>query len=687
MANTEVGSAYVTIYPQTDGNFSKMVGKELDSGSSGLSAKAVAIGNLMSSAITGVVTKGVEAIGQAVSDTFWNYADYEQLVGGVETLFKDAGSTVMDNAKQAFATAGLSANEYMENVTSFSASLISSLDGDTVKAAEIADKAMVDMSDNANKMGTDMEAITNAYQGFSKQNYTMLDNLKLGYGGTKQEMERLLADASKIAGVEFNIDSYADVIEAIHVMQESMGITGTTMEEGATTISGSINMLEGAWANFLTALGDGGQTMDLSQVTSDLIASLGAVADNVLPAIGRIASSVVTQLPGIVANALSGVPEQIKGVVSEVFGSEFGDTFGDFMTNMAATFDLSGLFAKFEEIGAKLQPVLGTIRETVGGVLTNVLPAIEALGSGFMDAVNAIVDVASNYLVPAIAAAAEFIGPVIEGVSAVWREMQVVVSEVVSAISSVVGDVFKAIGELVNEVMTAIFGETQDTWPNIGETVKAVMASIKATVGPVWQGIKETVGAVFGTIKSAASAVWPVIKGVVVGTVTAIKSAIDGIGSVVSGVKATFNGIKDAITHPIETAKGIIDGAINAIKGIINGAHLELPHFKLPHFNIDGGEVPWGIGGKGKPPSIGIEWYAHGGIVDGATLIGAGEKGPEAIVPLSGSYMRPFAAAVADEMGGSGDTYIINGITLDSRSGAQKAFEQAFRELRIAERA
>ena len=179
MANTEVGSAYVTIYPQTDGNFSKQVGQQLDKGAGGLSSKAVAVGSAMGNAITGAVSAAVGKVSDVLHETFDSYADYEQLVGGVDTLFKESSAVVQENAKKAFATAGMSANDYMENVTSFSASLLQSLGGDTGKAAAYADTAMRDMSDNANKMGTDMGSITNAYQGFAKQNYTMLDNLSI----------------------------------------------------------------------------------------------------------------------------------------------------------------------------------------------------------------------------------------------------------------------------------------------------------------------------------------------------------------------------------------------------------------------------------------------------------------------------------------------------------------------------
>ena len=292
MANTEVGSAYVTIYPQTDGNFSKQVGKTMgDSIGSGLSAKAVAIGNIISD----VAMNAASAIGSQLSAAFENYANYEQLVGGVDTLFKESSQVVQQNAQRAFETAGMSANQYMEQVTSFSASLLQSLGGDTEAAARYADTAMRDMSDNANKMGTSMESITDAYQGFAKQNYTMLDNLKLGYGGTKSEMERLLADASKIAGVQFNIDSYSDVIQAIHVMQESMGIAGTTAEEAKNTISGSLNMLGASLANFTTELGK--DSADIPARAGELVDSIVAVVENIAPRLLTFAENLFAALP------------------------------------------------------------------------------------------------------------------------------------------------------------------------------------------------------------------------------------------------------------------------------------------------------------------------------------------------------------------------------------------------------
>ena len=220
-----------------------------------MGSAAVAVGKTIATGLA-VASTAVVAVGKAAISS---YADYEQLVGGVETLFDESSATVIANAQNAYKTAGMSANEYMETVTSFSASLLQSLGGDTKAAAEKADMAITDMSDNANKMGTSIEMIQNAYNGFAKQNYTMLDNLKLGYGGTKEEMQRLLDDASKLSGIEYDISSYSDIVDAIHVVQNEMGITGTTAKEASSTISGSLASAKASWQNLLTGIADGNQ--------------------------------------------------------------------------------------------------------------------------------------------------------------------------------------------------------------------------------------------------------------------------------------------------------------------------------------------------------------------------------------------------------------------------------------------
>ncbi len=272
------------------------VDKELDqTGKKATNFGELLKANLASQAIIGgvkAVAGAIKNIGQAAIE---NYGEYEQLVGGVETLFKTSADTVMQYAANAYQTAGMSANEYMTTVTAFSASLLQSMGNDTDAAAEKANLAITDMSDNANKMGSSMESIQNAYSGFAKQNYTMLDNLKLGYGGTKEEMQRLLDDANALNAAQGNytnytIDSYADIVDAIHTVQTEMGITGTTQLEASTTIQGSIASMKAAYDNFITGLGD--ENADMAELITNLLGSTVTVAENLLPVVERILENI-----------------------------------------------------------------------------------------------------------------------------------------------------------------------------------------------------------------------------------------------------------------------------------------------------------------------------------------------------------------------------------------------------------
>lgn len=283
----ESGSIFSTL-----GNGLKVVG-----------AGMVAVAGVAGAAAVGLSKKVIGA-----------YAEYEQLVGGVDTLFKEASSKVQGFADNAYKTAGMSANEYMETVTGFSASLIQSLGGDTQKAADVGNQAVTDMSDNANKMGTDITNIQNAYQGFAKQNYTMLDNLKLGYGGTKEEMQRLLVDAEKISGVKYDISSFADVTEAIHVMQTQMGITGTTAAEAADTISGSIDSTKAALTNLWAGLGN--PKADVQKLVNDVTNSLGNVVKNITPVLNNIVTALPTLINGVVSAIGGMLPNLLQAVTS-----------------------------------------------------------------------------------------------------------------------------------------------------------------------------------------------------------------------------------------------------------------------------------------------------------------------------------------------------------------------------------
>ena len=304
---------------------------ETEDGLDSVAGKACGVGQALLKGIgtfakwgAAAATAAATATAALVKSAVTAYSDYEQLVGGVETLFKDSASEVQKYAANAYQTAGLSANEYMETVTGFSASLLQSLDGDTKAAAEKANVAITDMSDNANKMGTSMESIQNAYQGFAKQNYTMLDNLKLGYGGTKEEMQRLLEDAEKLSGQKFDLSSYADIVDAIHVVQTEMGITGTTAKEAATTIQGSVNMTKAAWQNLVVGIAD--DTQDFDVLVNNFVESVTTAGNNILPRVEialkgvgtlveKLAPIIAKTVPNIVSTTL---PSMIKAGTSMI---------------------------------------------------------------------------------------------------------------------------------------------------------------------------------------------------------------------------------------------------------------------------------------------------------------------------------------------------------------------------------
>lgn len=350
------------------------------------------------------------AIGALTTAAVNNYAEYEQLIGGVETLFKNSADTVMGYAENAYKTAGLSANEYMETVTSFSASLLQSLDGDTKAAASAADMAITDMADNANKMGTSMEMIQNAYQGFAKQNYTMLDNLKLGYGGTKQEMERLLADASKLSGQKFDISSYADVVEAIHVVQTEMGITGTTAKEAATTIQGSTASMKSAWANLVTGIAD--DSADFDTLMSNFVDSVVTVGENIIPRIQTtikgitqlVSAASKTIVPLIVDTLMQNLPALLTAGVDLVFALVNGmldniDTVIDCVLQLIDVIvdKLIENLPKLIEGGVRLIIALaGGLIKAIPQLVKNIPTIIAAIVKGLAAGTSQILEVGKN---------------------------------------------------------------------------------------------------------------------------------------------------------------------------------------------------------------------------------------------------------------------------------------------------
>lgn len=357
------------------------LGDKLSSGMKKGLDVAAKIGKVAAAGVA-AATAGVAAL---TKEAMAQYSEYEQLVGGVETLFKESAGTVMGYAENAYKTAGLSANEYMNTVTSFSASLLQSLDNDTAQAAEKADLAITDMADNANKMGTAMESIQNAYQGFAKQNYTMLDNLKLGYGGTKEEMERLLEDAGKLSGIKYDISSFSDIVDAIHVVQTELGITGTTAKEAATTIQGSINATKSAWANLLTGIAD--ENADVEQLVNNLVDSASTAAENIMPRIEQILSGVGELVAKIVPTIAERIPQLISDVLPKLLRAGMdalagvAQGIGDAMpTLIQCALDAILTFAKglSQSVPQMLPAVIEIITELAATLLDNIDKIIEA---------------------------------------------------------------------------------------------------------------------------------------------------------------------------------------------------------------------------------------------------------------------------------------------------------------------
>lgn len=577
-----------------------------------------------------------------------NYSEYEQLVGGVETLFKKSGNTVLNYANNAYKTAGMSANQYMETVTSFSASLLSALDGDTAKSAKVANMAITDMSDNANKMGTSMEMIQNAYQGFAKQNYTMLDNLKLGYGGTKTEMERLLADAEKLSGTKYDISNLNDVFEAIHVVQTKLGITGTTAKEASTTIQGSITAMKASWENLMTGMADPKQ--DIGLLIGNMIDSVVIVINNLVPRIMGTIPRVVQGVGKLVQTVGKYLPSMIQGLLPVAI--------------QGATVLVNGLFGAVELLLSNLEGIRNKaigIMDAIGTTLRDNIPTV---ASKSLDMIEGFVDKIAENLPYIISAGMDLLHNLVQGIMNALPMLIERVPTIVSKIANLINDnmplilakgvdiIVTLIKGLISAIPTLIANIpkiiqaildvwTAFNWLKLGENV---ITGIKNGLTNMKKSIVETAKNIFNSVKASITSPISSAKNAVSSAFNAIKSTFSNVGnSVLSIAKNTFNNVKNAILHPIETAKKLIKGIVDSIKGFFNFS-IKFPHIPLPHFSIK--PSGWDVGDllKGKIPSLGIDWYAkamdNGMILDKPTifgaangkLLGAGEAGSETVV-------------------------------------------------------
>ena len=471
--------------------------------------KGTFMGNLAAKGVE-LAVEAVKKLGEAMIDVGKQaveaYASYEQNVGGIDTLFKEASGTMQQYAANAYKTAGLSANQYMETATSFAASLISGLGGDVNKAAEVANRAITDMSDNANKMGTDMQSIQDAYQGFAKQNYTMLDNLKLGYGGTQSEMIRLINDSGVLGEKISSLDgvSFATMIEAIHEVQNNLGITGTTAKEAATTIEGSVNSMKGAWENWLVGLAS--PDADLGALTQNLVQSVVTVVQNVGPTIGRILSNLGNLILDGLSNLFPDVAGWISGPIEGVKSafSTLGEAVGRVFTP-ERTAAISGFFQKFVEIaGSAIITLISAQLQILASVITAVIEVIGALITFFSTTLpNAIQTVITWFqnLPDAIFNALTAAGTAIRNWGTSAKEA--LVNAVTNAINAVV-TWFSGLASKITSALTAAGAAIRNWGNNVKQTmVNAVTNAVNAVV--TW--FQNLAGKITGALTTAGAAV------------------------------------------------------------------------------------------------------------------------------------------------------------------------------------
>lgn len=494
------------------------------------------------------VTAGTAAMGKLVSSAMSAYASYEQLEGGVKKLFgDDAQNLVMEYARNAYRTAGLSANEYMDTVTSFSASLISSFGKDTVAAAAYADLAITDMADNANTFGTSMEDIQNAYKGFSKQNYTMLDNLKLGYGGTQKEMERLLADASKLSGVKYKIENFSDIIEAIHVIQDNQGIAGTTAAEAEKTISGSVNAAKAAWKNLLSGLADGEQDIDqlvsnlsetvLTAAQKNIVPRLQTMAPRLVQAVQTLVSTLGPQLPGIINTILPGMVE-------------------------AATTLITGLADVLPDLLGSIIDVLPNVVKQIGGALKKLFPSLlktfksligkidfkglgTAIGSGLRSIVTNLPDIMKG-IGSAISWAWEHVGyPLIAGI-------------------------FKGVfGVDLPDSWDQLVEDIGDWWDGVVEDVGGALEITFKAIGDALTSAKEAVEKWWGDVKALFGNLLTIVFGL--GTGDDQEAAKEAVTKWWGEIKTKIGGALSIMWHllnPFNIAKQVKNAWDRATKGL-----------------------------------------------------------------------------------------------------------------------
>ncbi len=497
---------------------------ETEDGLDSVAGKASGVGQALLKGIgtfakwgAAAATAAATATAALVKSAVTAYSDYEQLVGGVETLFKDSASEVQKYAANAYQTAGLSANEYMETVTGFSASLLQSLDGDTKAAAEKANVAITDMSDNANKMGTSMESIQNAYQGFAKQNYTMLDNLKLGYGGTKEEMQRLLEDAEKLSGQKFDLSSYADIVDAIHVVQTEMGITGTTAKEAATTIQGSVNMTKAAWQNLVVGIAD--DTQDFDVLVNNFVESVTTAGNNILPR---------------VEIALKGV-----GTLVEKLAPVIAKT----VPNIVST---------------TLPSMIKAGTSMIRALLDGLLKAVPELIPCFKDIINQLIEVIVDNLPLIIEAAVTIAGAIVSGLVEALPD---ILDAGIELIQSLAQGLTNGIPTILSTAITIVSQLASTLIQNVPQIVQTGIQLLLGLANGILQAVPQLLQELPGIITQMVENILSCIPMIIECGIELLTSLVDALPQIIQSIVAVLPQIINGI---IEALLGHIDEIIHA---------------------------------------------------------------------------------------------------------------------------
>lgn len=596
------------------GSLAKSAGSAVASGL-GSAIKATAKGASVA------IGAGVTAVGALVTGSVKAFADFQQLTGGVETLFGAGGQSledyaagigksvdaasseynklmasqqaVFDNANKAYETAGLSANAYMETVTSFSASLLQSLGGDTQKAASVADQAIIDMADNANKMGTSMDMIQNAYQGFAKQNYTMLDNLKLGYGGTKEEMQRLLTDAGKLANTKFDISSYADIIEAIHVIQNDMGITGTTANEAATTISGSAASMKAAWGNMLVSLTTGGDNFNKS--IDALVQTSTTFARNVLPAVTGALSGVGKLIEGLAPM----VAQELPGLVATVLPS---------LVNAAQSL-VSGLITGISSNIPQIAQVATQVFTAFANFILQSVPEILLVG------LDLIVGLAQGLTQGLPQILQQGVQSIVNFCNGITSRIPTIITTAIQLVQSLVQGLTQNLPQLIQSGVTMIASLQQGIWQMLPSILQSAIQLVMSLV----QGVIQSLPLI---LQSGVQMVQSMVQGIVSMLPMIIQSAIQLIISLVQGL---IQNLPMIIQSAVQIVVALAGGLIQAIPQLVAAIPQLIAAIVDTIMSTNWLQVGWDIvKGIGKGLLDGIKGIFGGGGEEGGAAVATG---------------------------------------------------------------